>query len=287
MTAPTRIMPATIVPAQHAQAPKTGLLSLANKPDLRDIDGSPTRWEGGYSYRPELPVGTARNRSLVTSTVGGNVGTGSNPAPVDTIPWMLELLDPESTFTWTAHDLAARGNRLLEAYTSKLLERELWTGEIKAADNLPNRVLARPITGGDILTGATDVTPGVVPTSVQAAVATLMKALGDAGMGDGMIHAPKHLGLRMPDAWRNAQTYEDYGFVVVTGAGYPGTGPAGTGTNWMYVTETVNVRLGDIEVTPGEVRESINTTSNTITYRARRVGAVDFAGPVFACQVNP
>jgi hypothetical protein len=224
---------------------------------------------------------------MVTTTLGANVGTGIPPGHIDTIPWWLEVEDPQSTFSFREEDEEARVRRILEAYTSKLLEREFWTGEIKTADNLPNRVLARTIAGGDILTGATDVTPGTVPTTVQAAVATLMKALGDASMGDGMIHAPKHLGLRVPDAWRNTQTYEDYGFVVVTGAGYPGTGPAGTGTNWMYATGPVNVRLGDIEVIPGELRESINTSSNTVYYRARRIGAVDFAGPVFACQVNP
>jgi hypothetical protein len=115
-----------------------------------------------------------------------------------------------------------------------------------------------------------------------------MDALADSGVGDGMIHVSKSVGLRMPDAWRNSQTYEDHGFVVVSGAGYPGTGPTGqAGPNWVYATAMVNVRLGPIEVGPGTWRNSIETSKNDVTYRAQRVGAADFAGPVFACQVTP
>ena len=46
----------------------------------------------------------------------------------------------------------------------------------------------------------------------------------------------------------------------------------------MYATEIVNVRLGEIELVPESFRESVNISSNTITYRAQRVGAADFAG---------
>jgi hypothetical protein len=90
----------------------------------------------------------------------------------------------------------------------------------------------------------------------------------------------------MPDAWQNPQTLTDYGFVVVAGAGYPGTGPTGqAGPNWMYATSMVNYRLGPIEVNFGDTNAYMDRASNTLTYRALRVGATDFAGPVYACQV--
>jgi hypothetical protein len=107
-----------------------------------------------------------------------------------------------------------------------------------------------------------------------------------AGFTTVMLHAAKDVALRMPDAWRNQNTMNDYGFAVVGGAGYPGTGPTGqAGPNWVYATSMVNYRLGDIEVDFGDSQSYIDRASNTATFRALRVGATDFAGPVFACQV--
>lgn len=274
MTAPVRVALPRIVQAPPAQPPATGLLRFAHTPALED-----DRWTAGYIYRPEIPAETARNRSNVTGTVATNVGTGHDPAPVETIPWMLEVDDNNSTFDYRAEDLGARAARILDAYTSMLLERELWLGEIAQADNLPNRYFAHNAT--------TDITPGTLPTP-QAAVAVLMDALGDAGVGDGMIHCSKSVGIRVPDAWRNQNTFTDFGFVVVAGAGYTGSGPAGqAGPNWMYATQVVNVRLGPIEVLRGGLPANLDRASNTLTYRAQRIGATDFAGPVFACQVTP
>jgi hypothetical protein len=63
----------------------------------------------------------------------------------------------------------------------------------------------------------------------------------------------------MPDAWRNQQTLTDYGFVVVGGAGYPGTGPTGqAGPNWIYATSMVNYRLGPIEINFGNTDSYID-----------------------------
>lgn len=272
MTTPVRSAPSASATAPPITPPASGLVSLARQPD----DGD-DRWMAGYAYRTELPS-AARNRSQNTATIGANVVTDPGPEFVDTIPIALTVQDDLSTFSFDVEDPEDRVTRILEAYTSKLLERELWTGEIAVADGLPNRVLATA--------GTTDITPGT-PPSPQTAVGLLIDSLSDAGMGDGMIHAGKSTGIRLPDAWKNEDTYERYGFVVVSGAGYPGTGPAGTGTGWMFATEIVNVRLGPIFVTPGVLPESINRSDNTITYYAQRFAAADFSGPVFACQISP
>ena len=117
-------------------------------------------------------------------------------------------------------------------------------------------------------------------------MATLVGALNRAGFPTVMVHAAKDVALRLPDGWRNQTTLNDHGFVVVGGAGYPGTGPAAqTGPNWIYATSMVNYRLGPIEVNFGDSRSYIDRASNTATFRAMRVGATDFAGPVYACQV--
>lgn len=269
MTQPKIWSPATTVDAPPAPEPATGLISLAQQPDASD-----PRWIGGYTYSPELPSRTARTRSMITDSVGQNVGSAEQSASVSTIPVLLTAEDQHSGFVQTSEDWVARITRILEMYSSKLLERELWLGEIARQDGLPNRVLA---------TNETRViTPSSGPIAPQKAVSLLVGALGDAGMGGVMIHAPKRIGLQLPDGWRNEQTFSDFGFVVVAGTGYPGTGPDGNGDNWLYATEMVNVRLGDVEAS--EVR--FDRTTNTSYMYAERVGAADFAGPVLACQVQ-
>lgn len=273
MSAPVRIAPPANLEAPQAVPPATGLVALALTPDMTD-----PRWQLGYEYTPELPAGYARNRSTISQTLGTNIGPGVDAANIEVIPVYLTVEDHASTFVVRAQDYVTRATRLLETYTTKLLEREFWTGEIAGEDDLPNPRLSSP--------GAINVTPAGGPVAPQKAVARLMGALGDAGMGDGMVHVPKRIGIQLPDGWRNASTYEDYGFVVVAGTGYPGTGPDGTGDNWAYATAMVNVRLGPIEILPETFADAVNTRDNSVTYYAQRVGAADFAGPVFACRVN-
>lgn len=280
MTAPVRALVAPInIDAPTFDQSESGLLSLAadGTAQARAAGGDPNRWMGGYAYRPILPAYIARNVSQLTGHSATNVGTGQNPGTVETLPWTLEVADSISTFQMRNEDMVSRARAIMESYTSYLLERELWLGELKATDNLPNRVLASG--------AATDVTGGT-PPAPQTAVARLVGSLNRAGFPTVMIHAAKDVALRMPDAWRNQQTLNDYGFVVVGGAGYPGTGPAGqAGPNWIYATAMVSYRLGPIEVNFGDSSSYIDRASNTATFRALRVGATDFAGPVYACQV--
>lgn len=277
MTEPRQTLRAGVDAPPVDATPATGLLPLARKPSTSD-----ERWTGGYEYLPKVPPRNLRNRSLLTpADQGANLGSGVTNTPlVQTTPWQLEVEHRITTFQMNTGDPEADAREQLEAYTSMLLERELWTGEIKALENLPNRVLSS--------VSAITVTGAAQPP--QKAVGLLVDAItsptGGKMPGPIMIHMPKRMALLLPDGWRNPQTLEDHGFVVVAGAGYPGTGPNGTGDNWIYATEVVNVRLTDIEVIPGQLRESILTSENTIPYLARRIGATDFAGPVYTCQVT-
>jgi hypothetical protein len=271
MSTPIRSAPPAMMHSRPIVPSSSGLVSLATIPDMTN-----DRWMAGYSYRTEYPT-AALNRSQNTSTVGSNVIAHNGPQFIETIPVALTVRDQLSTFSWRVDDLPPRVTRILDAYTSKLLERELWTGEVAIIDNLPNRILAD--------SDAIDLTPGTLP-SVQGGVALLTEALAASGAGDMMIHSGKRTSIMMPDSWLNENTLEMYGFVVVAGSGYPGSGPDGTGSGWLYGTEVVNVRLGPIDVIPGEISQAVDATSNTITYYAQRFGAVDFAGPVFACQVS-
>jgi hypothetical protein len=183
------------------------------------------------------------------------------------MPWMLEVSKQWSSYD-RSQDHAAIMVRLLEAYTSRLLEHELWTGEIATADNLPNNFLAK---APEAIAGTFD---------LQTAVAELVAAVSDAGMGTAMVHVPKKLSILLPDTWRNEHTREDHGFVVVSGAGYPNDSTV------IYATEEVNVRLTDAEAFPGNMNEAFDTRTNEFSYYAQRIGAVDFAGPVFSCTVT-
>lgn len=272
MSTPLILGPALPIKSREATPPVSGLIALANFPDTAD-----PHWQLGYRYRPEIPAKVVRPRSIGSAHTGANQGNPDWAGIISTVPVLLTVEDTISAMDFAVEDYPERAKRLLQAYSTKLLEHELWTGEIAALDALPNRVLA--------YSGAIDISPGV-PLTLQVAVARLVGALGDAGMCTAMIHAPDYLAILSPAAWRNEDTTKEFGFVVVSGSGYTGTGPSGTGSNWIYATETVNVRLGDIEVVPDTFAAAIDKSSNTITYYAQRVGAADFAGPVFACQVS-
>lgn len=258
--------------APQAVPPSSGLLSLA-----REGDTSDPHWEGGYNYVAELPVRIARNLSTTNfGASGANIGSGESRQIVRVKPVRLHIEDSASTMQ-NVEDQQARLERIMIALSSHLLERELWTGEISAIDGSDNPRLATP--DAEIVTGG---------TSVQKAIARVVGAFAALGMGDAMVHLPKSLGIMVPDAWRNADTLQEHGFVVVSGSGYPGTGPDGTGTDWIYCTEMVTTRLSesiDTSQMDGGVA-NINRADNSIRYQAERIGAADFAGPVFACQVS-
>jgi hypothetical protein len=275
MTAPVLQAPTRGITAPQLVPGVEGLLSLG-------VDASPADelWITGYEYNPEVPIKDARNVSLYDPThVGTNMGTGVAAPLIQVRPWQMRVLDVVSTFQRNMIDYDARNRRILDAYASKLLEREAWSGEIAVADNLPNRYFTKP--------GLATVVNGGTALKPQAAVAEIVQAASDGGhVGPIMIHMPKKIAIRLPDAWRNTTTLEDHGFVVIGGAGYPGTSPAGAGSNWMYATGQANYRLSDYEIRPIDDTEYIDTTKNDITHRVQRIAAVDFAGPVFVCNTD-
>lgn len=250
----------------------SGLFSLARKPTITD-----DRWVAGYEYLPILPGKTIHNRSAVNGgpgTVGENQGTGIDATVIQTNPWLLEVEAQISMFSVNDPQFRAQlAKDILDFHTSTLLERELWTGEIAQAAGLPNRYLADPDLIAEPILGGTD------GLSAQDAVATIVGRLSQAGMGQVMVHVPKRIGIMLPDGWKNAETLKEQGFVVVSGVGYPDEGV-------IYGTEICNVRVSELEYLGDPQRDNINTSNNQATYTAQRFGAVDFAGPVFACRVT-
>jgi hypothetical protein len=79
------------------------------------------------------------------------------------------------------------------------------------------------------------------------------------------------------------------GTIIVAGAGYPGTGPAGAGhqtpeTNrqWAFGTGIVDIRLGGVRTYPDadtmarDVGDGMTRNTNLVEYRAERYGAAVF-----------
>ena len=69
--------------------------------------------------------------------MGSNLGSGEPLGLIETIPVLLTIEDDHSAHVHSRSDWDARTRRILEAYTSHLLEHELWTGELATQDGSP------------------------------------------------------------------------------------------------------------------------------------------------------
>lgn len=116
--------------------------------------------------------------------------------------------------------------------------------------------------------GAATVTPAV-------GLSWLENAIGATGR-KGMIHAsPAIISALEADKLEGTEggLFTSNGTPVVSGGGYIGVAPesetaAGSGTDWMFATGPVEVRIGPLVMT--DVRESLDRSDNVLTFRAER-----------------
>ena len=222
-----------------------------------------------------------------SNTTGGTGQYGNLPI-VNCLPWTVFVEDSCSSFGFEARDFIGRATRLCDNATPNAVESEFWTGALTQAKGTGNNYLTNPST-------VTDLTPGTVP-SITRGIQILEDALYSAGFGgQGMIHtmpetAPNFLGARR--VGNQLLTVMDN--IVVPGSGYPGTAPGGTnpgtGYAYIYATDIVTVRLGEVVVTPDNFQEALDRgysgQPNRITFRAQRAAAATWdVGRHFACKV--
>lgn len=239
-------MIAAPVDGAPAKAQLTGTLLTAA------LSGSgTTRWESGISWRPE--------RCFTAAGFAPCDPTPDQPAfepvgPIQTYPVGFRVRDVCTTLGGELD--GARVLRQVEAATSFHVARELWTGALSTAN--PVDTYVNPFLADD---------PTVVASTASGVLARL-GVLEQAAMEDSygqqvFLHVPAHVILPIANMLerRGDVLHTALGNVVVADAGYPGSGPADTGTEWAYSTGPVTVHLSpvDVQSNPGQtIDRSIN-----------------------------
>jgi len=260
-------------------------------------------WDGVYNG---LPIGTALlSVTDISLTLGDASGTVTLNAPFIEVgakvtkkaydgfqapqtymPYVIETPYTCSSFGFKAANYEERARRQLEANKHKALEYEFWTGNI----NPSNISLVRGTPNDDLHV----LNPGgaAAPTAVSPSMALVMleQALANCGSGGrGLIHATTGLVERWSGLYVVSPmdefpipvemiTTRSRGDIVVNGSGYPGTGPLGQpppgpGETWAYATGMVNIRMGQTEIYPKEMKEALDRRTNTVTYRGEVVAS--------------
>jgi hypothetical protein len=271
----------TEVDAIRAALPNAvNLLASAVRPG----DGA-GKWMEGMAWRSEL-CPTYQGYNPCTELEEG-------PEPgedglVYHVPVAYRVKDECATLSGTFDE--ARVERLANAVASYVVAQELWTGALSALDpyDLPNAGAVDQVNHHLASTNAETVAAPAAGDPL-AAIAELEERTREATRGQQVfIHAPVGIVGQVAQNLRRVgnelRTATDG--ILVGDAGYPGTGPAGTGTNWIYGTGPVAVRLGPIQ-TETEPRSTVNRQTNTRLVWADRMFAVTFDPCAhFAMQVT-
>lgn len=224
------------------------------------VDSDSSRWLNGVNligYPDDTPslwepcsTGTFRTKSEGTARPEGTFD-----ALVAYIPVTC------STYGW--EDLADQAEAVLEATLS-------WGVE---------RALARGFTGsGNPSFGDTNLSilAGGAAQTAAVGLSYLEDAIGATGRM-GMIHATPAIGAAWQmfpaDRQQENPLRSINGTPIVLGGGYIGTDPASgatpaAGQGWAFATGPVEVRLGPTVIT--DIRESLDRSDNSVTFRAER-----------------
>jgi hypothetical protein len=240
-----------------ATPPESGLIPSCRKLD-RVVEGD-GRWAMGYGYVPEAQGPGAYARSMFNAdNIGSDTYKASEVDPTQNTEvhgYPIILTAEESCgFSGVMHqdEYEGRARRRLEAMGSKILEWEFWTGEVAQLDAL---------------------SPDEFHWLANANAVDLTPAAGAQ---------TRRMAMLMPDRWSEGLLYSQLDSSIVLGSGYPGTGPTGAdpaaGEQWVYATNVVVVRLGEIQLWPTEAAQAVDQRKNTLAYKAERVGSATWDG---------
>jgi len=215
------------------------------------------------------------------ASYGSLPGSGSPTVNPLSIPIGMSATDTCTTTFGRDVQYAQRvAKDALEACTSKLLERELWAGDIALQDDGSSfPTFASLDASVDYLNSAGS------PVKPSQGFAMLERAIGNAGCGEvGAVHMTRDVAsiLALHVKQEGAVLRSVLGNLVVAGTGYTGTTPTdltpAADEAWMYATAVPSVYLGDIVVDDQPTRlvdgpDQI-TTTNTLIILAERLGVV-------------
>ncbi len=227
------------------------------------------KWELGFSYRP-TSCGCAQAWSWECGEEKAEKDPPSPTALVEYEPFIIHAANPDCQHV---DDPSGEAEALLELTKSRAVEHELWTGTMGPGNLHLASVGATQLNGG-------------AATGPRAALAALTQAIASCGGGNrGMIHAPAYA-VELWSDWLvedgDVLRTKVRGDIVIPGAGYPGTSPAGAapadGTTWAYATGMVSVLLGEVEIVPDEDGQALDRRTNSLIYRAERSAAATWDG---------
>lgn len=255
------------IPAPVATPPRYGLIAVAPTQDTPD-----GRWTAGFAFTPEQ-CGQGGRAAINCGGSTDVLDPDGNPTPVEGDAFVVWAGDACSTFGLDARDYQGRARRQLAAIESYELANELWTGSLRDDTNA-----ATPDTMTNVAlvdTSSDTVTNGAV--SPLDALGCLEQGLGSTIRGQrGMIHVTPQMLVQLVGSgavqWQGGVWVTPMQNLVVADAGYDGSGPnspAGA-TTWAYATSMIYVRLGPVEVIPGEQAEAVDRALNDIRYLAER-----------------
>lgn len=270
------------IEAPAPRPPRFGLIASAPTIDNQD------RWQEGFKFAPEncgssgrVSVGCRGNTDTLDSDTG--------PTTVEGDPFVVYSWDECSTFGFLARDYQGRARRQLLATRSFQMADELWSGTLRDADTLANRVLTDP--ESDVLTNGA--------ASEVSALACVDSAVLTASQGrQGMVHMTPQLLVHLKNmnvvqlegtTWTTPN-----GNIIVPDAGYDGSGPVTGGvptpagdSQWIYGTGLIYLRMADIEILPGDFAQAVDRSTNLVTFYAQQLVAYEWDECVhFAAEVD-
>lgn len=266
------------VQAPPSRPPRYGLLVAV--PPVSDEDLHVLA--AGWTFQPE----GCDISGIDTPDCAGNVGVmalDAQPSTITGSPLWVYSGDECSAFGYLAREWQGRARRRLAATESYEIALELWAGAVQQSESLNNKYLASP--GGDSDT----VTDG--PSSILNAMANLEAALADTLRGQqGLMHMTPQLlthAVASDLVRRDGNVWvSPMGHIVVADAGYTGSGPGDDPSDaglWIYGTPMLQIRLGPVEVIPGDLDNAVALAAsmdrdlNDIVVFAGRLAAVQWS----------
>lgn len=300
--------PPAVTRSPGLRAPRVGsLISTARDgtaDPLADGNGSPARWQNGYSY---LHGGCGAETDILDPCATGAGrefgGEGDNAVVGPIEPFIVRAREQCSAFGFTAHEWEARARDLFNACVSDRIARELWRGDQARASEWETNSFLTNLEPSDVLTNGS--------TNPADALAMLEDALRHScTCGQPVfIHATASVYTK----WAENELVElvngiyvtKLGTPVIVDSGYDGSGPlddvfpdgeptpAVDGSVWAYGTDLVSYKVDTPQVMPGNPQEAeamaqaLNRSTNTVTVFVEGTAAVDFPGCChFAVEID-